>query len=63
MIKILILTLMGGLLSTCIKPVPAAEVQRTSTGIVFMVQTSTGKHCWGMQPNFDLSKFPTTARV
>ncbi len=38
----------------------ATEVQRTSTGVVFMVETSTGKHCWGLPQNFDLSKFPTT---
>lgn len=38
----------------------ATEVQRTSNGIVFMVDTSTGKHCWGLPQNFDLSMFPTS---
>lgn len=55
MIKIILL-----LCIVCI-PAHAVEVQRTNTGIVFMIQTATGKHCWGLQPNFDLSKFPTTA--
>jgi len=55
MIKIILL-----LCIVCI-PAHAVEVQRTNTGIVFMIQTTTGKHCWGLQQNFDLSKFPTTA--
>lgn len=61
MIKLLIIVVLSGFLSMCIRPVSALEVQRTATGYVFMVQTSTGKHCWGMPQNADLAYFPTTA--
>lgn len=41
-------------------PAHAVEIMRTSIGYVFMVESDTGKHCWGMPQNVDLSYFPTS---
>lgn len=57
----LMLLVFCGLLSIFMTQAHALEVQRTSAGIVFMFESSTGKHCWGLPQVIDLSYFPTSA--
>lgn len=35
-------------------------IQKTPKGYIIMVQTATGKHCWGMPQHLDLSYIPAT---
>jgi hypothetical protein len=36
----------------------AATIKKTAKGYVIMIETPTGKHCWGMPQHLDLKYFP-----
>lgn len=39
-------------------PIIIKKMTKGPKGYVIMVETPTGKHCWGMPQHLDLSKFP-----